>query len=213
MIRKKDLIVAVLAAFCLTATVFFAIPSRSQSGTGSSSNYNPLADLNHDGVVDIYDAVLFAQAYGSSGDPTLPVNVTNWPSPSYAITEFTLNMSEGSAYSSPLIYCGGYSTLSLMINATGTNNALGGEVNIYLDQVLWFSDASTTSCILNDSIFTNIFNLQTPSTSYGTPFSLDSGSGFITETEGPYCMLWLQFFSSSTVNWATINYCVYLRNQ
>ena len=73
---RKDVIVAVLATFCLTATLFMVTTSKSQSGVGE---YNPWADYNGDGTIDIFDIVPGAVSFGSEGDPTKNVNVTNWP--------------------------------------------------------------------------------------------------------------------------------------
>ena len=72
---RRDLIVVALATFCLTATMFMVVTSRS----ADDPNWNPWADLQDDGTVDIYDAITLANAYGSSGDTTKNVNVTNWP--------------------------------------------------------------------------------------------------------------------------------------
>jgi hypothetical protein len=75
--NKKDLIIAVLATFCLTATLFMVASTRSQTPSGT---YDPLHDANHDGKIDVLDAIIVANDFGTSGDPTLNVNVTNWPS-------------------------------------------------------------------------------------------------------------------------------------
>ena len=72
MVTKKDLIIAVLATFCLTATLFMIIPTRSQE-------YDPWLDTNDDGIIDIEEIYKAALAYGTMGDPTKNVNVTNWP--------------------------------------------------------------------------------------------------------------------------------------
>jgi uncharacterized coiled-coil protein SlyX len=61
---KKDLVVIVVATFCLTATIFMVVPTKS----GSGSEYYPWADLNDDGKVDILDAISLANAFGTSGD-------------------------------------------------------------------------------------------------------------------------------------------------
>jgi len=50
MIDKKYLFVAVLATFCLTATLFMIVPTRSQTGS-----YDPWEDVNDDGSVDMLD--------------------------------------------------------------------------------------------------------------------------------------------------------------
>jgi hypothetical protein len=70
--HKKDLIIAVLATFCLTATIFMVIPIRS-----STNPYDPLLDYNHDGKIGLSDLVALALSYGGSGDPQLNVTVTN----------------------------------------------------------------------------------------------------------------------------------------
>jgi hypothetical protein len=75
MVNKKDLIIVSLATFCLTATLFMILPTKSNPGIGE---YDPWNDLNSDGAVDIYDAINLAGTYGTSGDPTKNVNVTNW---------------------------------------------------------------------------------------------------------------------------------------
>ena len=69
---KKDLMIAVLLTFCLTATMFMIATTKSQE-------YNPWADLNEDGKIDILDLTGVTGIYGMSGDPTKNVNVTNWP--------------------------------------------------------------------------------------------------------------------------------------
>ena len=63
---RKDIIVAVLLTFCLTGVLFFIIPSKSNP---DDINYNAWADVNCDGIIDIYDAVLLANAFNSEGTP------------------------------------------------------------------------------------------------------------------------------------------------
>ncbi len=72
MITKKDLVIVVLATFCLSATVFTVIPTRSQNG-----KYDPWLDINTDGTINIIDLANTARAFGSSGDPTRMVIVMN----------------------------------------------------------------------------------------------------------------------------------------
>ena len=68
--EKKYVIMAVLASFILTAALFIVIPTRSSPGSGE---YNPWADINGDGTVDIYDAILLANSFATSG---IPINKT-----------------------------------------------------------------------------------------------------------------------------------------
>jgi hypothetical protein len=70
MVTKKDLIIAVLATFCLTATIFMVIPTRS-----STNPYDAMIDSNHDGKISLADLVALANSYGASGDPTLKVSI------------------------------------------------------------------------------------------------------------------------------------------
>jgi len=70
---KKSLIFAVLATFCLTMVLFTVIP------VGSYGTYDPWMDLNDDGKITAPDIAAPCAAYGSTGDPTKNVNVTNWP--------------------------------------------------------------------------------------------------------------------------------------
>jgi hypothetical protein len=66
---KKDLIIAVLATFCLTATLFMIMPTRSQQP------YDPWMDTNDDGIIDISEIYNAALAYGTLGDPTKNVTI------------------------------------------------------------------------------------------------------------------------------------------
>jgi hypothetical protein len=75
MATKKDLTIAVLATFCLTATLFIIAPTSS----APARQYDPWLDYNGDGKIELKDVYAMYLAYGTSGDPTKNVNVTNWP--------------------------------------------------------------------------------------------------------------------------------------
>jgi hypothetical protein len=79
MVTKKDLIIAVLSTFCLTATLFVIMPTRSASTQDNGLEYDPWEDVNGDGKIDILDIVNLSNSYGATGNPTKNVNVTNWP--------------------------------------------------------------------------------------------------------------------------------------
>jgi hypothetical protein len=71
---KKSLIFAVLATFCLATVLFTVVP------VGSYGTYDPWLDSpSEDGKIDVRDVAPVAAAYGSTGDPTKNVNVTNFP--------------------------------------------------------------------------------------------------------------------------------------
>jgi predicted secreted protein len=63
MITRRDLIVG-LAAFCIAATLFSAIPAIGQTG-----EYDPWLDINDDGYVGIDDIFTVASHFGSEGTP------------------------------------------------------------------------------------------------------------------------------------------------
>lgn len=72
---RKNIIFAVLATFCLTTILFTVIP------VGSYGTYDPWLDSpSEDGKIDARDVAPVAAAYGSTGNPTKNVNVTNFPS-------------------------------------------------------------------------------------------------------------------------------------
>ncbi|MCJ7423483.1 hypothetical protein MUP01_04340, partial [Candidatus Bathyarchaeota archaeon] len=62
-IKKKDLVIVVVVAFCLTAALFAILPVSS-SGAWP---YNPWWDINDDGKIDVKDVASVARAFGSTG--------------------------------------------------------------------------------------------------------------------------------------------------
>jgi S1-C subfamily serine protease len=66
MITKKDLVVVVIATFCLATTLFMVIPTRSSLETNS---YDPWLDINDDGNINILDISSLAIIFGTSGSP------------------------------------------------------------------------------------------------------------------------------------------------
>jgi len=63
---KKNLIIVVLATFCLTATLFMIMPTRSSS---AERQYDPWIDYNDDGKISIGDIVNTISFFGTSGEP------------------------------------------------------------------------------------------------------------------------------------------------
>ena len=65
MVTKKDLVIAVLITFCLTAMLFSVRFTRSQA----PGQYDPWLDINDDGKILIEDVAWVSRAYGTTGDP------------------------------------------------------------------------------------------------------------------------------------------------
>jgi hypothetical protein len=126
MTNKKYLIIAVLATFCLTATLFMIVPTHSQS-----SNYDPWTDINNDGTIDMADISMTIDGFMTNGDSTKDVNVTNWPT-SQAVTlwyrkNFTLSQTQSIA---PMSSANGFGHLHIILYAY--NMSSGQSVTLSL---------------------------------------------------------------------------------
>ena len=78
---RKDVLVAVLATFCISSALFAVKPSGSQA----TLPYNPWSDINDDGKIDIFDVVSVTALYGQTGNPTKPVIINhNWKEGNYS---------------------------------------------------------------------------------------------------------------------------------
>jgi hypothetical protein len=67
MVNKRDVIIAILAAFCLTSALLVVVPTKSQPSTTGVGEYDPWADTNDDGIIDIFDIAKVASIFGSTG--------------------------------------------------------------------------------------------------------------------------------------------------
>jgi hypothetical protein len=130
MTNKKYLIIAVLATFCLTATLFMIVPTRSQSGS-----YDARTDVNGDGTIDMADISIGIDGFMTNGDPTLNVSVTNWPKSSDVLVWWGRSLVDGAYVVSNYYYSDGYSTLHMLIDVGGLT---GNETCVfYVAAPLW----------------------------------------------------------------------------
>jgi len=74
MITRKHLVLTVLVTACMMLSLFQMLPASSQVG-----EYDPWADYDGNGTVDIFDVVAVGISFGLDGDPTRNVNIMNWP--------------------------------------------------------------------------------------------------------------------------------------
>jgi len=77
--RKKTLSAPILAGLCLMLAL---LPSVTVSQPlPEQTEYNPWCDINDDGKIRVDDILDVSLRFGSDGNPTKPVEVTNWPDP------------------------------------------------------------------------------------------------------------------------------------
>ncbi len=115
---RRDLIIVALTTFCLTATLFMIVPTRSADDT----NWDPWADIREDGIVDIYDAIMLSNAFGSSGTTPRNVNVMNWP----ASTQETVFYQQSTGGYSNLYNASGFGHVHVLWDVSG----LAGSENV-----------------------------------------------------------------------------------
>jgi hypothetical protein len=76
MLNLKNYFVAVILTGLILALAFNRLAG---SQTSPSAQYDPWADLNDDGKISMDEIVKACELFGTTGDPTKNVNVTNWP--------------------------------------------------------------------------------------------------------------------------------------
>ncbi len=109
MITRKELIVAIVATFCLTTALFTIIP------VGSQGAYDPWIDSNEDGYINAKDAISLGAIFGTSGDPAKNVTVNNWPTNKLAYYYADI-MLPGQTEISPWISVNEYSKIVVCIH-------------------------------------------------------------------------------------------------
>jgi hypothetical protein len=214
--NMRNMIMAIMITFCFTASICMVIPINS----ASTKTYNAFSDINHDGAVNLSDLVLMANSYGTSGDPTLNVTVMNQPSieptPSYCIQQYALNITGPGVWTSPVIYCGGYSEISILFGTAFYNvsQALSqsAAVTVNVQSISWYSNSTIPPTGLdnsNEALSSNPCNAV-----YYFNGTTIIQYAYDTETFGPYFQL--NFFPTisclSSPWFIDFHYSVYMRN-
>ena len=207
---RKDLIIVALATFCLTATLFMVVLTRS----ADDPNWDPWVDIKEDGTVDIYDAITLANAYGTSGDTTKNVTVTNWPSPKsqYELVKVgSINWTSSmTSYIFDDIYVGGYSRMELLVEATNASFWVGQWSTGFGDASLkWYKELGEGSrAFVHDPVSINLTILH----DFGLMYSI--GTPLIVETKAPYCSIYMKkLWDDGAGWWITMDFYLYLRNE
>jgi hypothetical protein len=204
MITGRTLMIAVLCTFCLAVSIFSIMP------VSSIGTYDPWLDSNDDGKIDLKDYFAVGKAYGTSGDPTKNVNVTNWPQPEldYEILRIGRCNMTGASGTNVLNYTGGYSRVSLSVSVASMKQ-METDYSITLSIYSWTWLAGGASSIEHP-----VFALTVTRTGGG--FSYTATTPLMLETKAPYFRI---YFTTSTTYpqaanvWALFDVWVYLRNE
>ena len=203
---KQFVIATVFVAVLLTMAF---IPVSSQVGT-----YDPWLDVDENGKIEIKDFAQMALAYGTTGDPTKNVNVTNWPS-DYTVQTVSINVTwnnyYGFATSQPIFYVGGYSRLTISFNPTNMSER-ASEVTVSAYFADWWTGwPPPTWGYTHEYVSSDLFVVTAHKSPSGS--LAYSGHTSILETKANYCDFRFNCSSPDYSGWATFNVLYYLRNE
>ena len=232
--QRKYLALAISIILCLGATLFLITPTTSQT----IGQYDPWADINDDGRINILDAIKLGTSFGTAGNPTRNVNVTNWPTePPYIIQSVTLNCtftsldidSETGYYryygysTTPVIYVGGYSRMWIHLippNPNVTSEYAIGDYGVdqYAVSIDWIDDPSSYHSAHEFPIIQSITEVNV-STLRSPPMYAHSTSilGNPIATKSPYLRLtiysYIAYAPWNEPGWMNMTVKIYLRNE
>ncbi|MCW4055239.1 MAG: hypothetical protein NWE82_00485 [Candidatus Bathyarchaeota archaeon] len=118
----------ILASILVTSLAFM-------TATTSSAQYDPWADYDENGLIDIFDIVKVAIPYGASGDPTKNVTVTNWPVTTGETVWYAEELTDGELEVSSMYYAEGFGKLHLLMRVGGLT--VGEEMELRVVAPLW----------------------------------------------------------------------------
>ena len=203
---KKDTIIAILATFCLTASLFMV---------SSSLGYDPWADINDDGKIDMKDIGYEARLFGTTGNSTKNVTVTNWPeshrSVPYVVDQTVpLPMNPlimGYSFGVPDVNVEGYSRMSVYIKVWGFDATPEANVQFGVRDLYWSNQGvrTDTADIPISGEWWPYFNCTLGNRTYAGVKTF--------ETFGPSVEITLGAFSPTQSLSLQVTMTVYLRNE
>ncbi len=110
---KRDLVVAVLAMFCLVTALLVMIPSKSAA---PGREYDPWCDINNDGQVNLKDIFAVAKAFGTTGDPSVKASIlfdSGW-----------VNITDKAGQYIPIVH--NLNSTDIIVDVTGKTTLEGG---------------------------------------------------------------------------------------
>ena len=225
MVTKKDLLIAVLATFCLTSTLFMILPSR-------SAERDPWADVSGltvgepDGKINFRDISYEITHFNQDvSNMTRNVNVTNWPQ-QYEAEYSSVNASwVGVMWQVEpwpfIIDTRGYSKISLFmypLNASIYGEFYPNNFTMRIDNLWWsYTDNPYTdnTPLISREMVTNL-NV-TVHNHYGDYLNSDVLDARLFDVKGPYCLchLWPEWTNATAypTGWITLRVGWYLQNE
>ncbi len=122
----------------------------------SSAPYDPWADLDGDGDVDIFDVVDIAGRYDTKGDSTRNVNVTNWLKGTDVTVWYSHALGSGASESSERYHADGFQRMHLLMYVTGLSDA--EQATIELRGYIYDINSTTTSIFV--TAYSQIFTID-----------------------------------------------------
>jgi hypothetical protein len=125
MINGKHLALAAIVMVCLMLSLFQMLPASSQEEA-----YDPWADYDSNGTLDIFDIVPVALSLGAGGDPTRNVTVVNWPTSQDVSVWYNEPLVAGGLVGPQFYEAGGFGTLHILAYGSGLSAAETATVNV-----------------------------------------------------------------------------------
>jgi hypothetical protein len=155
---RKDIIITALLTFCLTATLFTVAATKSQE-------YDPWADLNGDGKIDILDVVAMTSIYATTGDPTKNVTIAGHANKlAYSIESVLVGA--GLYFHTPYISVDGYSKVTVCLTTYSSNmdcyiycQHINGTEPFIVDHISGLISFSRTYDVPNQELWIQYANL------------------------------------------------------
>ena len=223
---RRDVLVAVFITFCITSVLFAVKPIGSQT----TVQYDPWADINDDGKIDLKDIIYEIRLFGTTGDPTKNVNVTNWPTqqaePSwkveraYQLSRQYINVSWdllGGADGTDWIFVGGYSKMVVYFEAVAVSHTQKTDTTtITLDYIDWGIKTSDGRWMgySFDHLGEYIINYTVTGIDGSLMHFYQPHSCPVIEVKGPWVSLaFFKISSTQSCGWLLLEVYVYLRNE
>lgn len=217
-IKPLALLNIILATVLVTSLFFVGIGVNTSGDeiVAGAGEYDPWLDTNDDGVINIIDIAATARAFGTSGDPTKNVNVTDWE-PAWKrelyMRDLNITWKEGSGSvgitKGGERWFGGFSRMFVYLETKDrSESSLGHTITLWILHIEWRLLDDIPPVRAHEWFSPNVANMTIAKT--GTRW-LGGPYGF--EMKGPLYNLGFGVESTSPSGWVTVDVYVYVRNE